>query len=127
MQAQIQDTSALPVSAPAVIRKEEPSFVERRRHTRHDCYWPATCRTDAGENLPAIVVDVSTGGMRIESRLIVSKLDTVWVELPDIGLFECTVRWVGSTGFGVEFSHEVGQLSEDELEAAAGALDRISI
>lgn len=80
---------------------------EKRRHPRATASIAVRCETRNGEGFDGTVVDVSMGGLFIESTMIpaIATELTVTGDFPGApGLrLPTTVRWAKPGGFGVQF------------------------
>lgn len=96
--------------------------IEKRSSPRTACRWQAVVRLEDGSRFEALVVDASSGGMRILCEAAVEKGRRITVELRDIGGYNCEVRWQAHGRFGVQFLNSPDELSCGEVDAVARCL-----
>ena len=85
------------------------TFVDTRRRRRHKLFLETEARGPESFVGKVIVYDISDTGLLIEteSRLKVGEL--IEVNLPQAGLMEAEIMWVGGEIYGCRFTHELPQ------------------
>ena len=91
------------------------SAIERRRHERHECDWPAMYSVDAEHYQDIRVIDVSISGLGLSSTLPGEVDDTIFLLLNDIGNFRCRIAWKTLLAAGVEIIDSDAYLSEKQV------------
>lgn len=101
---------------------EEPTAQPfRREYERHQTNWPAKCFY--GSHVwPAVVVDVSQGGVGLDRDLPVMKDETIALEMQDIGTYVCRVAWKQGNRCGLQFLKRTDELSDDAIDGLASSI-----
>lgn len=98
---------------------KKPNVRELRRSRRKKTLLPATLVTDAGSS-DCYVLDLSSGGARVESPIAVAEEQAVTLIVKPLGTFAGLVAWRGNRGFGVKFLAQHGAMGANPtaLQAA---------
>ena len=110
---------------------KKPNVRELRKSRRKKSLLPARLVTDAGSS-DCFVLDLSSGGARVESPLAVVDEQAVTLVVKPIGTFVGLVAWRGDGCFGVKFlaQHGATGVSSTTLQAAlqdSGTAPRIPL
>lgn len=93
----------------------------RREYERHQTNWPARCFY--GNHVwPAVVVDVSQGGVGLDRDLPAMKDETITLEMHDVGTYLCRVAWKHSNRCGLQFLKRTDELSDDAIDGLASSI-----
>ena len=100
-------------------KSAKPKVRELRQSPRKKSLLPATLITDAGPS-ECHVLDLSRGGARVSSSVVVVEEQAVTLIVKPIGTFAGLVAWRGERGFGVKFlaQHGASSPTPSALEAA---------
>lgn len=101
---------------------EEPTEQAfRREYERHQTNWPARCFY--GSHIwPAVVVDVSQGGVGLDRDFPVMKDETITLEMQDVGTYICRVAWKHGNRCGLQFLKRTDELSDDAIDGLASSI-----
>jgi hypothetical protein len=109
--------------------------VERRRAARAGIHLNATVR-EGTRKAPARVIDMSTGGCRIECSTVVDNGSKLWLGIEGLANQHCRVAWHCEEFIGLEFEtplseavferllQQQGQLAEKEIQKLRGIASR---
>mgnify|MGYP003577593019 CR=1 FL=1 len=102
------------------------SQVERRRAARTALHLDATMR-DGSRKAPARVIDMSTGGCRIECSTVVAKDTKVWLAIAGLQSQHCRVAWHCEEFIGLEFETPLNEAVFERLLADNAQLPEAAI
>jgi hypothetical protein len=88
--------------------------VERRRAERTALHLSATMR-DGSRKAPARVIDMSTGGCRIECSSVVANGSWVWLGIDGLQNQRCRVVWHCEEFIGLQFENPLSEAVFDRL------------
>ncbi len=92
------------------------SDIQRRRHQRHACDWPARYSVDAKHYQDIRVINVSISGLGLSSTLPGEVGDTIFLSLKDIGEFRSRIAWKSPSAAGVEIIDSDAYWSEKQVQ-----------
>jgi len=92
----------------------DQSPVERRRAERSALHLNATMR-DGSRKAPAKVIDMSTGGCRIECSTVVASESWVWLGIDGLQNQRCRVVWHCEEFIGLQFETPLSEAVFDRL------------
>ena len=102
--AKLQGVAA--VAPPRRTDDKVPGAELRKSRRTLSLFWAATLKA-IGWSGPAVVVDISAGGMRLKSALNPTLGTQVIIELPGVEPLRGNVRWADDGRFGVQLDTEI--------------------
>ena len=99
------------------VRSDRPKVRELRQGIRKKSLLPATLVTESGST-ECHVLDLSRGGARVSSDVVVVEEQAVTLIVKPIGTFVGLVAWRGEGGFGVKFLAQHGAASPTPISLA---------
>lgn len=113
-----------------ILRPERPVNFDRpdrdrRQNKRYKVSWPAMCTLQNNTKINVLIIDVSEGGVGIDCSLPIEIDDPVIVDLRDIGVFGCTLRWKTDWRSGLQFQTTENILNDKQLSDLSGVIMRV--
>lgn len=87
------------------------TFVDARRRRRHKLFLETEAHGAESFIGKVIVYDISDTGLLIETESCLKVGEMIEVNLPQAGLMEAEVMWVGGEIYGCRFTHELPKVA----------------
>ncbi|HAK88956.1 MAG: hypothetical protein A2077_00305 [Nitrospirae bacterium GWC2_46_6] len=91
--------------------REEESEHHRRQHDRRNVLLKAGIIME-GQRYDCSILNISTGGAKVQAVFPAGKGRIVQLEIGDFGLFSGTVVWRTDREMGIEFDHDPAEIAE---------------